>query len=240
MREFLVGVTPPSVRPGSSGKPIPFPMLSTSNRKKGKTSSNFSFFRFEVLKIDRGAHPAWLTWESLSFPILSTSNRKHEKKLRSLSLFRFDVLKIDRGAHPALADPSQILSDLGQKSKFFRGARNRLGRVGIGSIRSVRAISSNFRRFRQPQIYSGEPFDPPLAPVWDHLGCSPVDAGLFAKPRAGSPAGRQTACIRLQTACTRHKGTRHQAQRGHGPPFSSMGHITPFASVRAISPLCVG
>ena len=48
----------PSVRPGSPGKPIPFPILSTSNRKNEKNLGFFSFFRFEVLKIDRGAHPA--------------------------------------------------------------------------------------------------------------------------------------------------------------------------------------
>ena len=127
------------VRPGSPGKPIPFPILSTSNRKKEKYLRFFSFFRFEVLKIDRVAHPAWLTRETLSFPTLSTSNRKMENK------FGFSFIFSDRGAHPALADPSRILSDPGQKSKFFRGSGNRFGRVGIGSIRSVQAISSHFR-----------------------------------------------------------------------------------------------
>ena len=72
-----------------------------------------------MLKIDRRAYPAWLTRETLSFTVLSMSNRKNEKILDFFSFFRFDVLKIDRGAHPALADPSQILSDLDQKSKFF-------------------------------------------------------------------------------------------------------------------------
>ena len=90
----------------------------------------FSFSRFEVLKIDRGAHPAWLTWEALSFPILSTSNRKNEKNLGLFSCFLFDVLKIDRGAHPALADPSQILSDPRVKNPNFSEG------LGIDFLRS--------------------------------------------------------------------------------------------------------
>ena len=45
-------------RPGSPGRPHSFPMLSTSNRKNEKNLGFFSFFRFDVLKIDRGAHPA--------------------------------------------------------------------------------------------------------------------------------------------------------------------------------------
>ena len=39
------------------------------------------------------AHPAWLTWETLSFPILSTSNRKHEN---SLGFFSFSDLRCSK------------------------------------------------------------------------------------------------------------------------------------------------
>ena len=113
----------------------------------------FSFFQFEVLKIDRGAHPAWLTRETLSFPILSTSNWKNEKKLRFFSFFRFDVLKIDRGAHPALADPSQILSDPVKNPNFSEGLGIDLGvseSVQFAQFEPFRAIFDDF--CKNPQI----------------------------------------------------------------------------------------
>ena len=126
----------------------------------------FFIFRFEVLKIDRGAHPAWLTRETLSFPILSTSNRKNEKSLGFFSFFRFDVLKIDRGAHPALADPSQILSDPVKNPNFSEGLGIDLGAsesVQFAHFEPFRAIFEDFRK--NPQIYS------PMAPLCGGGGC---------------------------------------------------------------------
>ena len=61
----------------------------------------FSFFRFEVLKIDRGAHPAWLTLETHAFPDFEHLKSEQGKNLGFFSFFRFEVLKSDRGAHPA-------------------------------------------------------------------------------------------------------------------------------------------
>ena len=153
-------------RPGSPRKPIPFPILSMSNRKNEKNLGFFSFFRFDVLKIDRGAHPALATVQHMRgsrrirpgspgkpipFLILSTSNRKNEKSLGFFSFFRFEVL--DRGAHPALADPSQILSDLGQKIQIFLRvsesiwARNRCNSLSSSHFEPFSTISAKIPKF---------------------------------------------------------------------------------------------